>query len=51
VYFLVAGIGFPFPIAKKLPRFVQTAGIAICFVLAFSYMIKGSYNPFIYFNF
>jgi alginate O-acetyltransferase complex protein AlgI len=51
VFFLAAGMIFTLPLAKKLPRFIQTAGIAICFVLAVSYMVKGSYNPFIYFNF
>ncbi len=50
-FFLVAGIVFALPVAKKLPRAIQTAGIAACFLLAFTYMIKGSYNPFIYFNF
>jgi alginate O-acetyltransferase complex protein AlgI len=51
VFFLIAGAVFTLPVAKKLPRAIQTAGLAVCFLLAISYMVKGSYNPFIYFNF
>jgi alginate O-acetyltransferase complex protein AlgI len=50
-FFLIAGALFAFPLAKKLPRGVFAAGLAASYILALSYMFKGSYNPFIYFNF
>jgi alginate O-acetyltransferase complex protein AlgI len=51
VFFYVIGILFAFPIAKKIPHAIQVSGIIIGFILSISYMIKGSYNPFIYYNF
>jgi alginate O-acetyltransferase complex protein AlgI len=51
IFFYVIGILFAFPITKKIPHAIQVAGIVIGYVLAVSYMIKGSYNPFIYYNF
>jgi len=50
-FFLIAGIVFSVPLAKKLPRVVVSIGAAILFIVSVTYMIKGTYNPFIYFNF
>jgi len=50
-FFLIAGIVFSVPVAKKLPRVAVSIGAAILFIVSVTYMIKGSYNPFIYFNF
>ncbi|MDR1640658.1 MAG: MBOAT family protein [Clostridiales bacterium] len=50
-FFLAAGILFSVPVFKKVPRIAQVAGIAFAYVIALSYMIKGTYNPFVYFNF
>lgn len=51
IVFMAAGIIFSLPAAKKLPRAVQTAGIAAGFIISLSYIAKESYDPFIYFNF
>ena len=63
VYFLIAVIcSFPvIPRLKKLFKagsksmgFINAAaaiGLMALFVLSMSYLVKGSYNPFIYFNF
>ena len=58
VYF-IAGILACFPIQKlfkdrinsKVYNSVSAAVIFILFVLSLSFMVKGAYNPFIYFNF
>jgi D-alanyl-lipoteichoic acid acyltransferase DltB (MBOAT superfamily) len=51
LFFYVIGILFAFPIVKKIPHVVRVVGIIIGYILSVSYMIKGSYNPFIYYNF
>ncbi len=61
VAIIAAGLLFATPVYKSLKqyRWVDTmpakaaSVLAICFlfVAAFSFLIKGSYNPFIYFNF
>ncbi len=62
---LIASVVFALPIApyfrKKVEAFGEkarrtanaayTAALLLLFVVAISYMIKGTYNPFIYFNF
>ncbi len=58
VYF-IAGILACFPIQKlfkdrinsKVYNSVSAAVIFILFILSLSFMVKGAYNPFIYFNF
>ena len=58
VYF-IAGILACFPIQKlfkdkinsKVYNCVSAAVIFVLFVLSLSFMVKGAYNPFIYFNF
>ena len=58
VYF-IAGILACFPIQKlfkdkinsKVYNCVSAAVIFILFILSLSFMVKGAYNPFIYFNF
>lgn len=60
--FLVAGIIFIFPIAKKISEKVppkwekaydilRVISMAALFVLDITYAMAGTYNPFIYFNF
>ena len=39
---------FPY---KQAVSWIETAGLAILFVVSVSYIVKGFYNPFIYFNF
>lgn len=61
IYFIIIGIVFSTPIAKKLSKvrlrrvislqILLTIAEFILFILAISYLVKGSYNPFIYFNF
>ena len=57
--FFIAGILACFPIQKlfkdkinsKVYNCVSAAVIFILFILSLSFMVKGAYNPFIYFNF
>ena len=62
--FFILGIVFSTPIAKyankliventkgtKLLEYVYPFAIMILFIIVLSYLVKGSYNPFIYFNF
>ena len=58
--FLLFGIIFSLPLYKKLSEkfssnkiysVLQTAFICVMFIVSLSYMVKGSFNPFIYFNF
>ena len=59
--FLVAGILFSTPIYLKIKeiidknRYVSTIVSPICMIILFlitiSFLVKGTYNPFIYFNF
>ena len=57
--YIIAGILACFPIQKlfkdkinsKVYNCVSTAAIFVLFVLSLSFMVKGAYNPFIYFNF
>ena len=60
-FYLFAGILASFPILPKLREKIKThvkfydviAGIAlfVTFIISLTFTIKGSYNPFIYFNF
>lgn len=58
-FFIVVGIIFSTPIAKKLTTFttehklvfVKNIVVLALFMLAVSFMFRSSYNPFIYFNF
>lgn len=60
-YFLFFGILLARPFAKKITKTkpakykaIQVAasiGMFVLFILAVAYLVKGSYNPFIYFNF
>ncbi|MGN0711816.1 MAG: MBOAT family O-acyltransferase [Anaerovoracaceae bacterium] len=59
--FLFFGILFARPFAKKLAKtklakskcgqVLYVAGIMALFIASISYLVKGAYNPFIYFNF
>lgn len=59
--FLFFAALFSLPIAKfirekigdryKVSELIYVAGILVLFIVAVSYTVKGSYNPFIYFNF
>lgn len=62
--FFVAGIIFSIPIAKRINRFTvdRVSGslilellypltMFVLFLICVSYLVKGTYNPFIYFNF
>ena len=59
--FLISAAVFSVPTAKffrekigdryKVSEVVFVFGILVLFVVAVSYIVKGSYNPFIYFNF
>lgn len=61
IVFLIAALVFSIPTAKWIGNklnnksvvldVVYTIGILIVFMIAVSYIIKGAYNPFIYFNF
>ncbi len=50
---VVAGIFGSIPILRKIPNnvFLEIIGDILVFVLSVSFLIKGAYNPFIYFNF
>ena len=61
--FLAAGLFFAVPTAKWLRRRVEGSrfapvlnalyvlGLMAVFVIAVAFLVKGTYNPFIYFNF
>ncbi len=58
--FFLAGIVFSFPIAPWLKKKIgdniagnifYAVAVIVVFIVSISYIIKGSYNPFIYFNF
>lgn len=58
--YILAGILFSTPIAKKIGKkfpenwvsdLIYAIGIIVLFFIAVSFIVKGSYNPFIYFNF
>lgn len=52
-FFLAGGI-FSIPLGnyiKRIPAPVYAALLLIVFFVAFSYLVKGAHNPFIYFNF
>ncbi|HZJ77886.1 MAG TPA: MBOAT family O-acyltransferase [Clostridia bacterium] len=61
IVIFVAATLFSLPIAKymrekfadkhKTLNVLYVVGIVVLFIVAVSYMVKGSYNPFIYFNF
>ena len=65
IWYFILGIVFSTPIAKKLGEYVseKTGGsnplitvlYSVCLtagmLVSLSYLIKGAYNPFIYFNF
>ena len=54
---LAAGLLFAFPIAKKASSskgifsVLYPIALIVVFILSVSYLVKGGYNPFIYFNF
>ena len=58
-FYFIFGILACFPIQKiikpkineKLYNVLSTCVLAVLFVISISFMVKGSYNPFIYFNF
>jgi len=65
MYYLIFGILFSMPIANKIREFFETRfksdNAVICILYAVillgglifstAYLVKGAYNPFIYFNF
>ena len=64
VVILLIGIIFSFPLSKKLREslekysvgkyffeFGKCLGLAIILMFSISFLVKGAYNPFIYFNF
>ena len=57
IVYILVGIAFCFPIISLLKRKINISKnllfvlAFILFVLSVSFTIKGSYNPFIYFNF
>lgn len=60
-FYLLAGVLASFPILNKLKsckwvnlkvyHVISTVCLTVMFIVSLSFMIKGSYNPFIYFNF
>lgn len=60
-FYLIAGIIACFPIAPKIREkikinknvyeFIASVALLITFIISLTFTIKGSYNPFIYFNF
>lgn len=55
---LILGVVFSFPILpaikkkdKKTINWITDILLYVCFIVAISYLIKGTYSPFIYFNF
>ncbi|MFV0518310.1 MAG: MBOAT family O-acyltransferase [Aminipila sp.] len=61
IVFLFFGVLFSRPFAKKLAKtkfaktkvaaFLYVTGLLTLFLICISYLVKGAYNPFIYFNF
>ena len=61
VVFLIAAIIFSMPIAKwlsnkfsskpALHETLRAIALILVLILSLSYVVKGTYNPFIYFNF
>lgn len=60
MYFFIFAILFSTPVAKnvsekiknkKVMKYLSPIGYLVLFVITLSYITKGSYNPFIYFNF
>ena len=49
--FLVAGVLCCLPVPKHIPDAVRGVGLAVAGFVAITYVVMGSYNPFIYFNF
>ena len=49
--FLGASFVCALPVPKKIPEPIRAAGLAVCTFAALTYVVMGSYNPFIYFNF
>ena len=49
--FLVAGVLCCLPVPKRIPNAVRGVGLAAAGFVAITYVVMGSYNPFIYFNF
>ena len=49
--FLVAGVLCCLPVPKRIPDAVRGVGLAVAGFVAITYVVMGSYNPFIYFNF
>ena len=49
--FLVAGVLCCLPVPKRIPDAVRGVGLAAAGFVAITYVVMGSYNPFIYFNF
>ena len=53
-FFLSFGITFSMPVYKKFVAkndWIKYAFITLVFIVSISYVVRGSYNPFIYFNF
>lgn len=51
-YFLMAGIIFALPLkAVKGLKFLSPVIMWLLFIISVTYLVKGTYNPFIYFNF
>lgn len=65
ICFFIAGFVFSLPVTQNLTRYLakknlednylveiaRAIALAFVFLLAIAYLVKGSYNPFIYFNF
>ena len=51
--FLILGIAFSMPLYKIMEKniWIKYIFITLVFVVSVSYIVRGSYNPFIYFNF
>ena len=49
--FLAAGVLCCLPVPKRIPDAVRGVGLAVAGFVAITYVVMGSYNPFIYFNF
>ena len=56
-WFLIAGVLLAFPMVpqemkeKRIVMGIQSISLLVLFLVSLSYLAKGSYNPFIYFNF
>ena len=49
--FLAASFVCALPVPRRIPEPVRAIGLAACTFAALTYVVMGSYNPFIYFNF